>query len=394
MKVSFYLKNRAEVKSSLLFNISYAGTQFRLSTKIVIPTSNWNQKRQQIIKHQHRLELNNKLKYYQAEIEKYCLREEPSVKNLKDYVVFLRDGEQNKVSYLVDYLDNFIKVKSNEWSKLTPKKYITLRNHIVKFQKFKNKIFTFDDINESFESDFKYFLNNYQNLRNSTRDKNLKFFKTFLNYALDAELTYNTKIIKLFKTSSEDSFLIALNDYELNAIVNQEYYLNYLDKSRDLFVFQCYTGLRFSDMINLKPSNFDLNNKLIIINQIKTHDIVNIPLHPEIEKILVKYNYQIPKISNQKYNNYIKEVCKIAGIDTPTQIVYYKGKKRIEEIKPKYELVSSHTARRTFITISLKRGVLPEIVMKVSGHKDRKSFQKYVRIAKEEAVEEIRNAWK
>jgi len=100
-----------------------------------------------------------------------------------------------------------------------------------------------------------------------------------------------------------------------------------------------------------------------------------------------------PLISEQKYNEYIKELCRHAKIDEPVKVVKQIGNKRIEEIKPKYELITSHTARRTFITLTLKKGILPETVMQISGHKDRKSFQKYVLISQKQAVNEVRDIW-
>src|SRR5690606_20228421 len=96
--------------------------------------------------------------------------------------------------------------------------------------------------------------------------------------------------------------------------------------------------------------------------------------------IFDKYQNVLPVISDVKYNQYIKEVCKIAGIDTPTLITSWKGGKRIDEIKLKYELISSHTARRTFITRLLRKGLLPEQIMKITGHRNRRSFDEYVKI--------------
>jgi integrase len=144
---------------------------------------------------------------------------------------------------------------------------------------------------------------------------------------------------------------------------------------------------------NLKKENINLRERRITIYTIKTQDSTVIPISKKLHLILEKYNREIPKMSSQWYNRGLKKLCKLAGIDSRVQLTHYIGNVRKDVIKPKYELVSSHTARRTFITLSLKKGVLPEMVMKVSGHKDRMSFQSYVRISQEEAVDTMRDAW-
>lgn len=98
-------------------------------------------------------------------------------------------------------------------------------------------------------------------------------------------------------------------------------------------------------------------------------------------------------MSNQKYNDYLKELCEEAGINREVQIVKKIGKRRIFEKYKKYELISSHTGRRSFITLSLKKGLLPEQVMKITGHKKRSTFHKYVKITQDESVEAVGRAW-
>jgi integrase len=396
MKVSFYLLDKRKDKTSLMFNISYAGKQIKTSTKINVPVSNFNYEKQQIVKHQFRLELNQKLNYFKSEIERYCLKEEPSHEQLKEFIKKLREGKKvssKKSQFVADYLNEYIQEKSKLYSYNYIKKIEQAQKYLQGYQEFNRAKLQFGDMNEDFKNDFFAYLNNVRGLRNSTINKNLQIVKTFLHWTAKKGFNKHTQFIYDFKINSNATDVIALNEAELSVLESIELKQNYLSKSRDLFLMQIYTGLRYSDIQNIKEANIDKINKTITIYQLKTKDNVIIPVNPKLEKLLIKYNYEIPVISNQKYNNYIKEVCKIAGIDTPVQVVYFKGKERIEEIKPKYELISSHTARRTFITISLKRGLLPETVMKVSGHKDRKSFQKYVRIAKEEAVEDVRNIW-
>jgi integrase len=126
------------------------------------------------------------------------------------------------------------------------------------------------------------------------------------------------------------------------------------EKVRDVFCFQCYTGQRFSDIANLKRE--DIKGNTWHLHTYKTRDIIKVPLTPGALDILKKYENQanpLPVISHQKTNDIIKEVCEKAKINSLETKVMYRGKERIEIKKPKHDLISTHTARRTFVTLSL-----------------------------------------
>ena len=101
----------------------------------------------------------------------------------------------------------------------------------------------------------------------------------------------------------------------------------------------------------------------------------------------------MPTISSQKFNKYIKECCKFVGIDTPTTITRYIGTRRIDKTVPKHELITSHTARKTFVTNSLILGMKEMVVRNITGHKKEESFRKYVQIAKDFKKQEMDNTW-
>ena len=161
---------------------------------------------------------------------------------------------------------------------------------------------------------------------------------------------------------------------------------NYLERVRDVFCFCCFTSLRYSDVFNLKRSN--IFEDYIIITTIKTNDTVQIELNNYSKGILDKYkdsnfpnNKALPVISNQKMNKYLKEMGKTCGIDNPITMTYYRGHERIDEVHPKYELIGTHTGRRTFICNALMLGISPEIVMKWTGHSDYRTMKPYIDIA-------------
>jgi integrase len=233
------------------------------------------------------------------------------------------------------------------------------------------------------------------NLTNNTIYKLIKQIKSFLFWALERNYLNNIDF-KRVKTKEENTEFIYLTEFELLKILNMDLSENQrLSNVRDVFCLSCFTAARFSDISNLKLS--DIKNGTWLLRTQKTKDILEIPLNDYAINILDKYiqsEKSLPVISNQKSNEYLKELCKLAEIDEPTRIVKYKGAERIEIVKPKYELVSTHTARRTFITLSLEKGMKPEIVMEITGHKEYKTMKKYIIITSRVKHNEMMNVWK
>jgi len=207
-----------------------------------------------------------------------------------------------------------------------------------------------------------------------------------MHYTKNKKIHYNEDFVKALKVFNEETDLIALTELEVKKIEEINELTDRLSKTRDLFLLQINTGLRISDLNKLRPANFNIINKVITLTTIKTQNKIIIPIEDKMLEILKKYNFTLPRYAPQKYNEAIKDLTKLAKIDELTQTIKYIGNERVEEIKPKYLLISSHTARRTFITNLLLKGIAPEVIMKITGHKSRKSFQKYVRINESEAI--------
>lgn len=161
--------------------------------------------------------------------------------------------------------------------------------------------------------------------------------------------------------------------------------LSHLERVRDVFLFCCFTGLRYSDANNLRRS--DVKEDTIEVTTIKTADSLTIELNYQSKAILEKYkdadfedDKALPVISNQRMNDYIKELGQLAGIDEPIRETYYKGNERIDKVSPKYKLLGTHTGRRTFICTALSLGIPVNVVMKWTGHSDYKAMKPYVDI--------------
>ena len=160
----------------------------------------------------------------------------------------------------------------------------------------------------------------------------------------------------------------------------------YLDRVRDIFLFCCYSSLRYSDVYNLKRSN--IKKEHIEITTVKTGDSLNIDLNNYTRAIIEKYkdvHFQndkaLPVISNQKMNDYIKELGELAGINEQIQETYYKGNERIDTVTPKYALLGTHAGRRTFICFALSLNIPVQIIMKWTGHSDYKAMKPYIDVA-------------
>ena len=159
---------------------------------------------------------------------------------------------------------------------------------------------------------------------------------------------------------------------------------NYLEHARNAFCFQCFTGLRYSDISALTWDNIDLEKGEINITAQKTAKKLSIPLSKYARTILEKYEGKDKPLhvaTNQKMNLYIKEVAFLAEINQPIPLTTYKGRDRIDEVKPKYECIGTHTGKRTFVSNAIMLGVPPLVVMQITGNSDYKSLKPYIEIA-------------
>lgn len=200
-----------------------------------------------------------------------------------------------------------------------------------------------------------------------------------------ADPTYMGFKAKLKSTEKEVIFLTAdeikkLMEYEIPA--NKQH----LDRVRDAFLFCCYSGLRHSDLYNLRRS--DVHEDYISITTVKTAHSLRIELNDMTRAILDKYkdipfkdDKALPVLTNQKMNDYIKVLCEMAGIDTPVRITYYKGNERFDTVYPKHQLIGTHAGRRTFICTALSLNIPPDVIMKWTGHRSYKSMMPYIAIA-------------
>ncbi|HLO61300.1 MAG TPA: tyrosine-type recombinase/integrase [Bacteroidales bacterium] len=254
----------------------------------------------------------------------------------------------------------------------------------------KKHILNFGDINPDFYNEFiKYFYS--KKYSPNTIGKHIKSLKTIMRTAKEEGLHNNTETErKAFKSISAPVQTIYLTESELQKIYNLN--LNTLpdyDLARDVFLVGCYTAQRFSDFSRIKPENIrtlENGKKVIDLIQQKTGERVTIPIRHELETIMRKYNYHLPKTYEQKVNTKIKNIAADAGITDVIQIEKNKGGLRIKANVRKCDLVVTHTARRSGCTNMYLAGIPVIDIMKISGHKSEREFLKYIRVSKEETA--------
>jgi integrase len=234
---------------------------------------------------------------------------------------------------------------------------------------------TFDDINYAFCENFIEWMSN-KGLCANTRGSHVKFVKAAMNEALKNKLHKNEDFHS-FRKEVEQIDAVYLTNEEVTKIAQLPLCGTHAI-ARDIFIIGCHTGMRFSDYSRLSMK--DISDGVIHFITQKCKTPVDIPAHPRVLAILDKYNGILPSISPQKFNVYIKDVCKEAGLTE--SITVRKGGQHVRH--EKWELVSSHTARRTGLTNMYKAGIPTYRCMMISGHKTEQVFLTYLRITQQE----------
>ncbi len=297
---------------------------------------------------------------------------------------------------LFGYFDKFIaqQKKINNWHRKTENKFTVIRKQLFAF----NPNLKYEDITKEMLSNYCKHLESNYNLVNSTIKKHILHLRQFFRWSIEEQIIVSSPIINyLPKLDTAQKPIIYLEWDELMTLYNYQFKENdaHLERVRDCFVFQCFTGLRYSDLYNLRRS--DIRGNSIFVTTIKTSDSLEIQLNDYSVAILDKYskeeypnNKALPVISNQKMNDALKIICKTVGIDTPIRTTIYQGTERKEVIKPKYELIGTHCGRRTFVCNALMLGIAPDIVMKWTGHSDYKAMKPYIEISNKAKAEAMK----
>jgi len=287
-----------------------------------------------------------------------------------------KNGKEKRASLLDEPLTPMIEdfIRLSNKSTGTKQNYNTALYHLKEFQSYQNKKLKIRDISFKLYEELSYFLLNELS-HNQIKDKKgisdnsvgttIKNIKVFAQYLIQKGYEINTDLSQ-FKVVERVKPIIFLTEEEVIQLYNHDFSKSQrLEKARDLFVFNCYIGLRFSDLSRLRKSH--IINSAIDLRALKNQKDVFVYLAPIAREIFEKYNYQLPTISEQKLNKYIKEVCQKAEINSEIEIINISSGNKEYAYVPKYSQITSHIAIKTFITMCGDKGISPKSVSEITG---------------------------
>ncbi len=313
--------------------------------------------------------------------------------DIEDTPVLIRDFFQT----LIDH--------SKSGERLSPKKtrlqldsikpYLSAQNHFKEFETFKKKEYDMTDISQDLINAFTKYLNVTKKLSFNGSAKYLTVFKLLFTYAVDKKVIDGKVMSDIkFDIRREKSDNIYLTEKEIDEMMKiTEFETDLYETVRDLFVIGCKTGLRFCDYSRLRLAN--INNGYIYVCQRKTLRDVTIPVHPIVKQILLKYPNGLPKCPpNQVFNRYLKEIGKkIPALNTEFVKKITKEYKVSKTTFKKWQLLQSHTARRSFCTNEYLNKTPLLTIMAISGHETQKSFMTYIKASSQEHATLLKKQW-
>ncbi|MDO5655776.1 MAG: tyrosine-type recombinase/integrase [Flavobacteriaceae bacterium] len=307
--------------------------------------------------------------------------------------------KSNTKNDFIRIYNEFLNEKENDFSgnsisKSTLKRYKCNLNLLKDFQNDTKLKISLGNFNDKIYNKFlKYCIEEKKHSAN-TLHRNVGLLKTFFFWALEKNYTYNKDFVKFKRPSTFRTDEIALNMSQVKEVYEFDFSKNKkLERVRDLFVLGCTTGLRFGNYS--KISRDDIHGNFIRVIDLKSKSKnLAIPLNTISKEILQKYDFNLPNISNQKMNKYIKEVFKIIGFDDDIKKTMKYGDELIETKSLFYERISSHTARRSFITIMKNKRVPDKVIMSYTGHKSLEVFNNYYRPSEDDKVSYMNEVFK
>ena len=324
-------------------------------------------------------------------------------KNIYDRIkrieTFTETPEPTRNDLLVPYWEAFIarakegKVNHNgkPYKKTAIISYQKNLNGFYVFEKEMNHNYSFADIDKSFYDLYVGYMMKQGKMPNTIGEA-IKNLKALMQRSFEEGLHSNQAYHSFVKPEQEVDN-VYLTESEIETLYNYQFTQSskMLEKYRDIFLVGCYSGLRWEDYKGIKKDNFTYSpkgNKVLVVRAAKTGIRVVIPfIWRHLEDIFEKYEYNLPHVSEQKFNKYIKMACLAAGIKD--KVIITSGKYARKEPYEKWELVSSHTARRSACTNMFLRGIPTIAIMKISGHKKESTFMKYIKVSAEENADFI-----
>lgn len=404
--VNFYLKKPNSNKETHIFLAFTVGEKrFKFYTEMKIHPNQWDKIGQ---KPKRSFIGAPELKTYMDNLQSEAMRVYNRFQSLNEPFTLDQVRDQLKVEYerkptfvpldLLPFIESHIEAIKDILRPSTIKGYRNSLTHLKNYQDYSRRKVNFENITLDFYTDFSNYLIQVKGFSVNTVGKQIKNLKKFLQEATERGI--NTKVdfkSKKFRVVSENSENIYLTEGEILNLYNLDLSQNKkLERVRDLFIVGCYTGLRFSDFSQIKPEN--ITEEYISIRTQKTDEAVVIPIHKMVKEIMNKYaldydNSLPPSISNQKMNEYLKEIGRKANLNEKILTSMRRQGKTVTTSTCKSELITTHTARRSFATNLYLAGFPSISLMKITGHKTEKAFLTYIKITPEENANKLKKFW-
>jgi site-specific recombinase XerD len=389
IRIRYNLQKKNEPSSIIMISINW-GTPERIqkSTGLTIPTKNWDSDRYRVKNHNHSLQLNLVLSKIEEELSKYyyeliSMGEVVTKKKLNDRYLELRNhGVQNDKRGLT-LLEVFKKFKEEykiDGSRPAPKtleKYQTTIGKIIKYEKEKNTKLSFHDINSDFYESFLEFLMGIGN-NNNTINTELRVLKKFMKWSREKKYHNNKdyKSFKMLKGITKNKSVLSVE--ELKGFENYVPITADEEFTRLFVLTNCAMGFRAGDLLNM-IKEYDIKEGIQSIIQKKTQSkqMVNID-STVIERIERMKELNTDRITIDVVNRNMKKIAKKLGFNRIERVASQVGNRTIYENVKRYELMSSHVCRRTFVTLSMMNNIPIPKIMKFSGHSTLRAFQIYL----------------
>lgn len=417
MRIKFYVDRKDAPISALMINVAVAGKRFRYSSGISIAPKDWNHDSQEARgSDPSRLANMKRIAAIKAEIHSAyhalsfgadgkVVSNDELIQFNSRIKTFLEGGRSEKPVDVFPAFKKFIdqhtlsrgngQITNERPSDYTLQRYNLVSKIMAEYAREHKVQLTFEGIDDDFYRSFVSWLSAERNLIDSSIGNYIKVLKTFMRWAKERGLHTNTAYERFYKPDSIAD-TIALSARELRILRDTVLTDSpKLARVRDHFLMQTYTALRYGDLITLGPKNFDLANGFVVLPSKKTEARPVIPIIPPLQDILKKYPSLVFEFnSGVKANLYLKELGKRAGIDSPVVIGHQRNGVRHDKTVPKYTQLTTHVARRSFVTVCLEFGLPETIIRQVTGHKSSDVMSNhYSKLTPEMVRDAVCNAW-
>ncbi|MCI2228984.1 site-specific integrase [Polaribacter sp. MSW13] len=390
-------KEKSNLNLRLLYRHNTKDYVFGAKTKIEVSKNYWSKQHKKKSKDIEitnlQTEINNELNKIENHVFKAFNSVNPESINKEwltsqiDYYYNPPTEKKEIPKDLINYIDFYIDYRKNETTKSTLKKIKVVKQLLIRFEAYRKSTILIKDINDNFKNEFVNYCKSELYAQN-TIQRAFVFIKTFCKHAKFSGIETHHQLDGLkVERQKVDKIYLTFEDLTKIENINKDKLTDSLENAKDWLIISCYTGQRISDFMRFTKDLIRIENgkHLIEFTQQKTGKNMTVPLHSKVLEILNKRNGNFPyKISDQKYNDFIKDVCKLAEINEPT-----KGSKMIETEKgskvfrkqsgtyKKWELVTSHIGRRSFAT-NFYSTIPTSLLINITGHSTEAMFLNYI----------------